>query len=138
MTRSFASMLYLTHPSNGTSSTQPFRLSHCLVLRHVGTRVLPQVVCRFAPYVGKWITRLPHVLWSICNSHPPQTALSQLVKAANDKQWPPTICASRGIGEDASFQSRAPSGTSVPAAFSSTQLWSVPVNGNVTHLDHLL
>ena len=85
-----------------------------------------------------WITRLPHVLWPICNSHPPQSALSQLVKAANDKQWPPTLCASRGIGEDASFQSRAPSGTFVPAAFSSTQLWSVPVNGSVTHLDHLL
>ena len=134
----FASMLHLTHPSSGTSCTQPFRLPHCLILRQVGTRVLPPVVVHFAPYIGKWITRLPHVLWPICNIHPHQSALSQLVKAANDKQWPPTLCASRGIGEDASFQSRAPSGTFVPAAFSSTQLWSVPVNGSVTHLDHLL
>ena len=92
----------------------------------------------FASFVGKWITRLPHVLWPICNSHPPQSALSQLVKAANDKQRPPILCASRGIGEDASFQSHAPSGTSVPAAFSSTQLWSFPVNGSMTHLVHLL
>ena len=138
MTRFFASMLHLTHPSSGTSCTQPFRLPHCLIRHQVGTRVLPPVVVRFAPYVGKWITRLPHVLWPICNSHPHQSALSQLVKAANNKQWPPTLCASRGIGEDASFQSRAPSGTFVPAAFSSTQLWSVPVNVSVTHLDHLL
>ena len=138
MTRSFASMLHLTHPSSGMSSTQPFRLPHCLVLLHVGTRVPPLVVVRFAPYVGKWITWLPHVLWPICNSHPPQSALSQLVKAANDQQWPPTLCASHGIGKDAYFQSRAPSGTSVPAAFSSTQLWSVPVNGSMTHLNHLL
>ena len=47
MTRSFASMLHLTHPSSGTSSIQPFRLPHCLILRHVGTRVLPPVVVHF-------------------------------------------------------------------------------------------
>ena len=67
-----------------------------------------------------------------------QSALSQLVKAANDQQWPPTHCAFHGIGEGASFQSCAPSDMSVLAAFSNTQLRSVPVNENVTHLDHLL
>ena len=93
--------------------------STCLVM---GTRVLPPLVVIFSSFVGKWITRLPR---------PPQSALSQLVKAENDQQWPPTLCASHEIGENASFQSRAPSGTYVPAVISSSQLWSVPVNGSV-------
>ena len=118
MTGSFASMLCLTHPSSGTSSIQPFRLPHWLVLLHVGTRVLPPVVVCFVLFVGTW---LPHVLWPICNSHPPEH-----VKVENDQPWLPTLCASHGIGEDASFQSCAPSGTYVPDAFSSTQLWCFP------------
>ena len=79
-----------------------------------------------------------HTAASCALAYLQQPSSTVSVKAANDQQWPPALCASRGIEEDASFQSRAPSGTSVPTAFSSTQLWSVPVNGSMTYLDHLL